>query len=490
MNRVITPIAVLALGMSLHASLAGTTGKADAAARIHRVESGLVAPVVVNDRPMLMNLTDRMAFYKVPGISVAVIDGGQIAWAKGYGVKVVGGKDPVTPETLFQSASIGKMITAATAMRLVELGQLSLTADINGVLRTWQLPENEFTAKHKVTLEGLLSHTAGIAEGTDGGELVKQTLPLPTLNQVLDGLSPAAARPIRVVDEPGAHWVYSSAGYTIVEKLIEDVTKGSFERAVSDYVLRPARMKDSRVDRSLPEALRSSAAYGHEADDTPIERGWYQLNAKGYGAVWSTPSDLALFAIELERAARGQSAMLRPETLRQMLRVRQNGYGLGMFVSGVGEDQIFSHTGHNSGYRGILAAYVDRGQGAVILSNGETSSKLIFELLRSIAIEYGWSDYIPTQRTLGVADKSLFHRFVGEYELFPGTTITVSAADGKLFVLAPPIGSEKLELLPISPVKFFVTADDTTFTFELGDTDLVKTLTVEPKGQRFEAHRK
>ncbi len=158
-------------------------------ARIQAVESGLAPPVEVMGRPAeRRDLAAEMSRLHVPAVSIAVIHGGKVEWAKGYGqMRETGG--PVKPETLFQAASISKSLTAMAAMKLVEEGKMSLDAPINSELKSWKLPENKLTEGHPVTLRQLLSHTAGTTvhgfPGYAAGE------PVPTLTQVLDGTKPA-----------------------------------------------------------------------------------------------------------------------------------------------------------------------------------------------------------------------------------------------------------------------------------------------------------
>jgi CubicO group peptidase (beta-lactamase class C family) len=109
-----------------------------------------------------MDLSGRMAHYRVPGVSIAVIDKFEIEWAKGYGVLAADAEFPVSPQTLFQAASLGKLAVAVAALQQVETGALSLDRDVNEDLRSWKLPDNEFTVVEKATLRRLLSHCAGV----------------------------------------------------------------------------------------------------------------------------------------------------------------------------------------------------------------------------------------------------------------------------------------------------------------------------------------
>jgi CubicO group peptidase (beta-lactamase class C family) len=126
------------------------------------VENALKPAMYAKGKPIVaMNILNRMKYYNVPGVSVAVIDDGKIDWAKGYGVKESSGNDPVTSETLFQAASISKPVTALGTLRLVDQGILDLDSPINDKLVSWKVPENELSEKEKVTLRRLLTHSAG-----------------------------------------------------------------------------------------------------------------------------------------------------------------------------------------------------------------------------------------------------------------------------------------------------------------------------------------
>ena len=116
---------------------------ADLDARIQRVEHGLRSASVIKAQPN-WTIAERLKFYKTPGVSVAVIADGKVAWARGYGVTAEDGK-PVDADTIFQAASISKPVAAMVALHLVDEGKLSLDDDVNLKLRSWKVPENEFT---------------------------------------------------------------------------------------------------------------------------------------------------------------------------------------------------------------------------------------------------------------------------------------------------------------------------------------------------------
>jgi CubicO group peptidase (beta-lactamase class C family) len=362
--------------------------------RIASVEQGLLSKQ--DDPPWKrMNLSERMEYYDVPGVSIAVINDYQIEWAKGYGVLAAGTDDPVTPETLFQAASCAKPVVAVAALHYVEQGAVELDSDVNQALVSWHLPENEFTTGEKVTLRRLLSHSAGVTVKGFRGYAQGETIP--TFQQILDGEPPANSPPIRVNIVPGTQYRYSGGGYLIVKQMLEDVTGNPFPEIMQNTVLEPWGMDHSTFESPLPETLWSTAAAGHRTNGRTIPGGWHTYPEMGSGAsIWATPSDLANFAINVMLAYEGQSdQVLSQEMVRQMLSPELEGYGLGPAVGDDGGDRFyFYHDGANDGYKNYIVAYPKRGQGVVIMTNSDNGDALRQEILNSVSVEYGWlKDY-------------------------------------------------------------------------------------------------
>jgi CubicO group peptidase (beta-lactamase class C family) len=178
---------------------------------INAIENHLLSPVeIVNQPPPDRRLVEEMEKNHVPGVSIAVVHGGKIQWAKAYGVMPPSGPN-VTTETLFQAASISKSVSAMAALTLVARGKLALDSPINAELKSWSLPENEFTAQHPVTLHELLSGTGGTS--VIGFASYSRGESLPTLKQILDGVPPANSGAVRVVITPGTEFRYSGGGF-------------------------------------------------------------------------------------------------------------------------------------------------------------------------------------------------------------------------------------------------------------------------------------
>src|SRR5207249_2438314 len=151
--------------------------------------------------------------------------------------------------------------------------QVSLDKDVNKYLTSWKVPANEFTAKQKVTLAHLLSHTGGVTVSGFRGYAAGEELP--TVFQVLDGAKPANSDPVRVDVPVGSQWRYAGGGYTIVQLAIQDVMKKPFADALRELVLDPLGMSRSTFAQPLPADLRAKAATGYRATGEPIAGRWH-----------------------------------------------------------------------------------------------------------------------------------------------------------------------------------------------------------------------
>ena len=428
--------------------------------RIQRIENGLIPPVVLTGRPVrTTKLEDRMRELKIPGLSMAVFDKGRIEWLRAWGMADVASRRRVDPETRFQAASISKPVAAAAALALVSRGRLSLDGDINQHLSSWTLPDNEFTATQKVTLKHLLTHSGGVTvsgfRGYARGEQV------PTLLQLLDGARPANSAPVRVDIPVGSHYRYAGGGYEIVQLAIEDETKKPFAQAVRELVLEPFGMRRSTFVQPIPVDLRGKAATGYRPNGDPIAGSWHTYPEQAAAGLWTTPEDLARFALELQTIAAGRSQkVLSRELAAQMLRRQFDEYGLGVGVRGEGAEAIFTHGGSNAGFRCVLVSYRDVGSGVAIMTNGDLGGLILQDIVRAVAREYGWPGMKPIERTLGTADAGSYKDFAGAYQLpvrSPPVVIEIEADGGRLF---RGTGRMRAELLPENATTFFAMDSD------------------------------
>lgn len=409
------------------------------ATRIARVEAGLRRARTIKGKPVAaMRLDERMRHYKVPGVTIAVIDSFRIAWARGYGVREAGGTSPVTTETLFQAASISKPVAALAALRLVQEGKLDLDEDVNLKLTSWKVPENDFTIVQPVTLRRLLSHGAGLT--VHGFPGYASNARVPTVLQVLEGQSPANTAAIRADTVPGARWRYSGGGYTVMQQLLEDVTGKSFPDVMRTLVLTPLGMSRSTYEQPLPSTLIGNAASGHRSDGTIVQGRWYTHPEMAAAGLWTTPSDVARYAIEVQLAAAGRSNKVLSQPTAAQILTRQTGtHGLGPGLGGEGHDASFSHGGANQGFRAYFIAFRERGQGAVVMTNADGGGALASEIVRALAEEYDWPSSRPVEKTAVDVALETLSSVAGRYalEAQPSMVITITVDSGRVIVDVP-----------------------------------------------------
>ena len=375
-------------GRAQNGKKAGATG-ASVEQRIERVERA-IEPINLgkNKTPVALDLAGLMKLCNDPGLSVTVIEGYKIAWAKAYGTTELGGTAPVTTRTLFQAGSISKPVAATGMLELVQQGKLSLDEDVNAKLRTWKVPENEFTKEQKVTLRRLASHTAGLTvHGFPGYDVGDK---LPTLVEIFNGEKPANTAPIRVDFVPGTKQRYSGGGVTIEQQVMMDVTARPFPALMKEIVLEKIGMSDSSYEQPLPGAWATRTATGTYRDGKTVHGKWHVYPEMAAAGLWTTPTDLAKFAIEIALSQQGKSnKVLSQQTTEEMLTPVLGEAGLGFFLQKDRPGE-FGHNGADEGFQALLVMNADTGQGAAIMANSDNGILVASELLRGIAKEYGW----------------------------------------------------------------------------------------------------
>jgi CubicO group peptidase (beta-lactamase class C family) len=426
-HAVMAAAAVLAIGLAASCDARAALARK----RIKAVEKGLLRAAYLKGlRPEPLDLRDRMAFYRVPAVSIAVVDGGRLEWAKAYGTKAAGAADPATPETLFQAGALGQAPAAAAVLRLVETGRLDLDLDIQRFLNLWRIRRSGPLARVPMTLGELLSHSAGFGAYEFPG--VKRGQPLPSNYQVLDGEPPAVNPPVRLEFEPGTREVFSEPGLAVLEALLTEVWGGAFD----EMILKPAGMTGSTYKTPLPDGLLSRAAAGHLRDGTMIEGGWLDYPLAIAKGLWTTPSELAVFGAAIMEAGGGKpSGLLSAAAARAMLTPRLGVYGLGLVVEGRTHDtMVVSLEGRTEGYSALLAMIPDKGQSAVVMTNGDNGEFLIGEVFRALSAAYGWAYFKPEEKPLYRLDPAVVAGYAGRYRLATGEILDVAAEDPCLVI--------------------------------------------------------
>lgn len=343
-------------------------------------------------------IRDTMRRKSIPGISIAVIDHGELVWAQGFGYRDVARRLPVDTETQFQAGSISKPVTAVAVLRLKESGQLDLDEDVNGYFKDWHLDSK--WPDRPVTLRLLLCHRAGmVPHGCLGYEESRE---LPSLLEVLKSRHDIAGwltndyfGTIRVARPPGAGFDYSTGGYCVVQKAVEDVTGGPFEDTMDEVLLRPLGMSRSHFIQPPPET-ETNIAQGYCRWKGILYHGrWHVFSQKAGTGLWTTPMDLAKLIMAVQKARGGDAqGPLSPAIAEEFLTPQFDPYmGLGVFLGGEGPTRGFFHTGETLGYFALLGAGVSLDRAWVIMSNGKKDC--FGPIMQAVTREFGWSE--PTE---------------------------------------------------------------------------------------------
>jgi CubicO group peptidase (beta-lactamase class C family) len=438
-------------------------------------------------------LCERLAHYQIPGISIAVINDFEIEWARGFGVCETLTNRQVTPDTLFQAASISKPVFALAVMRLAQEGRLDIDEDINTYLTSWRVPAIG-DWQPRITLRQLLSHTAGLT--VHGFPGYPHSAQLPTLVQVINGEPPANTEKVEVNIIPGLHFRYSGGGTTIAQQVLVDLLKQPFPQIMRELVLEPLGMKNSTYQQPLLNDRLTKAATAHFSSGIPVEGKHHIYPEMAAAGLWTTPSDLAKLAVEVMRVLHGWApSVWNKQTLEQMLRPQQpeqiqgandefiglgNGLfvGLGFFVGGgIGDGFYFFHSGHNEGFVSLMRVYAHIGKGAIVMLNSN-QGELIPEVMRAIAVEYDWPDVFAKEKTIIPLVKA--DRYCGLYSTQAGLQFQVMAQDGNLFVKCQQ--QTPLQFFPTSELEFFVKAVNTNICFEQDNTGNITAMKLSQAG--------
>ncbi|MGE8427346.1 MAG: serine hydrolase [Sphingobacterium sp.] len=397
---------------------------------ISHVESSLIPPVRFEGEPT-WNIKSRMEFYQVPGVSIAVIKNAEVLWSKTYGFADLDSKTPVRSNTLFQMASMSKPVSAYAALKEVELGKLKSNADVNLYLKSWKIPENNWTKAKNVTLKNIISHTAGLTVSGFPGYRI--TDPIPTAVEVLSGLKPANTPMVYVDKLPGSNFRYSGGGYTVLQQMLVDIEGKDYSSIMEEKVLAPLGMKNSTFAQPLPESKKQFAATAYIVDGKKVEGRYHIYPEQAAAGLWSTAEDYARFVIDIQRTLNGKSSIV---ISKEMAEEFTSPYiepiiGLGVFLEDYNGSSYFCHGGWNEGFSSYFVGNKTSGDGVVILTN-TNKPEFINELVRAVALTYQWPNYLaPINKILPPSSQEL-NVNSGRYRSGKYGVIRVYSQNGKL----------------------------------------------------------
>ncbi len=416
---------------------------------IEKVEQGLTRDYVLTKDDSTFSIEERMKHHKVPGLSIAVIDNYEIRWAKGYGWADKEAGRTVTPEILFQAASMSKSVHALGVLKLVQAGKLDLDTDINNYLTSWEFPYSKKTGKKKITLAHLLTHTAGLS--VSGFPGYQQGEKIPTTKEILNGKKSANTDKVKSEFEPGLKFQYSGGGTVVSQLILEDLTGMPYDQYMQEEVLNALGMQVSSFQQPPASAKKELLATAYWAQGEPLEGQYHIYPEKAPAGLWTNPTEYARFIIEIQKALAGKSEQFISQDLAKKIMqpiVENTNTGLGVFIEDRNGSVYFNHGGSNEGFKCQYCGSMEGGKGVVIMVNSENFD-IVGEVLNSVARAYNWKGmYYPGIIEPAQLSSENIAPLLGEYAYSSGRTASIIQKENKYFYVNT--AGKELELIPES----------------------------------------
>jgi CubicO group peptidase (beta-lactamase class C family)/imidazolonepropionase-like amidohydrolase/Tol biopolymer transport system component len=325
----------------------------------------------------------QMAALHVPGMAVAVVRGARVLVAKGYGLASIEQNVAVTPETMFESGSLGKQFTAAGVMTLVEAGTLALDASIRTYLpdapASWQ----------PITVRHLLTHTSGVPDYT-GDQLDYRKAY--TERELL-----ALSYALPLEFPAGARWNYSNTGYVVLGILIHTVTGMPYWEYLRQRLFTPAGMPTIRIISE--STIVPHRASGYLVDSTGyVHQNWVspELNTTADGSMLMSLRDMMAWnEVVRRRAVLSASSW---DALQKPVRLRSGNsypYGMGWFVDSLRGEQVLQHGGAWQGFRTQFSRFSHGDLAVIVLANSRTASTDVIANAIAAAVDTSLRDPGP-----------------------------------------------------------------------------------------------
>lgn len=310
---------------------------------------------------------------------------------------------------ILQACSLSKALTAFAVVKLAQQNKVMLDTPINEQLSSWKLSNN--ICNSYPTPRECLAMTSGIhyskLDPAFPGYLQNQKIP--SLKNILHGIPPASNGAVEIAFLPKSKYLYSGAGYMVLQQLIEDITQMPFQIYMIENILNPLNMKYSTFECPLPANLTSYAIPGFNSENQVNPQGWYNNASLAAGGLWATPVDLAYFMLNLTKAYLGDDNSIISQTFAKEILTRQIDtiFGLGVVIDNDGDNFNFKKNGFNTGYTNQFIMFSNTGQGIVVMTNSAKGMNVINELISFVAHEYNWPSYSANFDELNMNDFSV-----------------------------------------------------------------------------------
>jgi len=390
-----------------------------------------------------LKIEEQLEKYKLPGFSVVVFENYKIVYSKQFGVKSMNSPEKIDENTAFSTASIAKPITALLCYILEEKGLLNLDDTIDKSLKRWHLPKSKFTENKTPTWRQFLNHTAGTTQ--DGFEDHYEGEKIPTLEESLMGKIPRYDKEIEFLFEPGTNWKYSGGGYTIIQMALGDKFGRPMAELAKKYIFTPLGLKNTTMIQPNEKGFLTNVALVHDKDGKVIKTGLPITPQVAPSGLWSTPTELAIIAIEIQNALRGKNNKVishnvaKKVTEVSVLKNAVGGWSYGWQKSfAYNNYDWFACNGSNTGVGGNVMGTMKDGNGFAFLANGEKPNRfpVMGHTQKTILKLMNWKGNFHNEETQEVPS-NLKEKLIGTYNDFlygQGVQTKIVERNNRLYV--------------------------------------------------------
>jgi CubicO group peptidase (beta-lactamase class C family) len=397
-------------------------------------------------------------YEQIPSVSAAVVYDQELLWSEGFGFADLESQRPATPSTMYSICSISKLFTSVSAMQLRDQGRFRLDDPVSSVLPWFQL-ENAHPEGPPITLEGLMTHSAGLPRESDQPYWT-DPFDFPTHEQVVAGITNQST-----LYPAWKYFQYSNLGLTLVGEVVAELSGMSYVDYVKRYVLTPLGMTSTTPEigevqgtTKLATGYSANLRKGGRKKVEPFE-GLGIAPAMGYA---STVEDLATFASWQFRLLAGEDEeILAPNTLREMQRVHfvDPGFntmrGLGFSVSRRDDKTFVGHGGSCPGHRSNLELQLDDKIAAVAMANAMVDTGIFTRRAYEIVAPAIKAAKARKEKPEEVKQTPAeFEMYIGAYDSYPwGGESQVIPWKGSLAVVSFPTDNPMESLVRLKHVE-------------------------------------
>ena len=478
MNKLVLPT----LAFVLFASCTSMTNESED--KKAELENGIRGQVKFLQEPeSYSSIADKMAEYKIPALSLAVINQGKIEWADMYQNRNFSEQQNLDSTSIFQAASLSKPVTFLAALRMHSAGEIDLDKNIQDYLKDFVIPQGKQSAENPITFRNIFSHTSGIRPGGYQGYDRKEVMP--TDLDILQGNEGVNTPALEVIAPPNEMLAYSGGAYTLAELALQDFFDDEFSNIMEKWILEPAGMTHSEFTQPLAASDSSRAAKGYTYSGDVVEGGWRNHPEQAAAGLWSNAADMAKFLIEIYNAYQGRSSIFSQSDIKSILSQERDGHVYGFIIKRIEDDISLTHYGGNLGYRTGMTISLTNGNGLVYLTNSDNGGALGNELLLSASQIYGWQHFKQTNVHRDEVSSETLRRLSGEYKWNKqidlsikfdenNNQISLFFPNGEEYKLTPIRGDELDFIHPNTGVEVTFSENDDFQSFSLYDQTAVK----------------